>query len=329
MFFEHLKAWYSYNSPDIGDHVVFFLVITAVFVLYYGEARLLLRYLWARLKKRDFIWPTGWWRCFLHVVASIGLLLLAYAHFIEPYWIDINSVTLRSSKLHGISLRIVQISDLHSDAVVLNEDRLAGIINPLKPDIIVFAGDSLNSLEGLGNFKRGLSSLKASVGKFAVKGNVDQWHWRRIDLFGGTGFEELGSRNELLQKNGESFYISGLDFGQSYKTAGLLRNRRPELFAMFLYHTPALAEKVRGVDLYLCGHTHGGQVRLPFYGAIITFSKFGKKYEAGRYDINGMTLYVNRGLGLDGGLFPRVRFLCRPEITVIDVKPERDSGYEI
>lgn len=68
------------------------------------------------------------------------------------------------------------------------------------------------------------------------------------------------------------------------------------------------------VDLYLCGHTHGGQIRLPFFGALITSSDLGKRYEAGRYQQNNTTLYVSRGLGMEGLGAPRARFLSPPEI---------------
>ena len=86
-----------------------------------------------------------------------------------------------------------------------------------------------------------------------------------------------------------------------------------------------MAESLEGlnVDLYLSGHTHGGQVRLPFYGAPVTLSRFGKKYEAGMYTSIGCEtkLYVNRGIGLENKPAPKVRFLCRPEITVFELKP--------
>jgi predicted MPP superfamily phosphohydrolase len=66
----------------------------------------------------------------------------------------------------------------------------------------------------------------------------------------------------------------------------------------------------------LSGHTHGGQVRLPFYGALVTASLYGKAFEAGRITLGSMTLYVSRGLGLEGTAGPRVRFLCPPEVVL-------------
>ena len=89
-------------------------------------------------------------------------------------------------------------------------------------------------------------------------------------------------------------------------------------FSVLLYHSPdrmpeAVAE---GADLYCAGHTHGGQVALPLYGAMLTLSKFGKRYEAGLYHEDRTWLYVNRGIGMAGGFLPRVRFWCRPELTI-------------
>src|ERR1035438_706069 len=85
-------------------------------------------------------------------------------------------------------------------------------------------------------------------------------------------------------------------------------------FSIFVYHRPdEILEVARDrYDIYLCGHTHGGQVALPFYGDLITFSKFDKKDEAGLYHEGATTIYVNRGIGLAKWPQPEVRFLARP-----------------
>jgi predicted MPP superfamily phosphohydrolase len=70
------------------------------------------------------------------------------------------------------------------------------------------------------------------------------------------------------------------------------------------------------------GHIHGGQVALPFYGALVTLSRTGKTYESGLYRVGGTWLHVSRGLGMEGGHIPRVRFWARPEVTVIEAYPE-------
>jgi predicted MPP superfamily phosphohydrolase len=83
------------------------------------------------------------------------------------------------------------------------------------------------------------------------------------------------------------------------------------------------------IDLYLAGHTHGGQVALPFYGALITLSKTGKKYESGLHHLSNTYMYTNRGIGMEGGKAPRVRFCARPEVTVIDISNSSDSPGQL
>jgi predicted MPP superfamily phosphohydrolase len=95
---------------------------------------------------------------------------------------------------------------------------------------------------------------------------------------------------------------------------------------LFLYHYPypdvVPAADQRRVDLLCSGHVHGGQIALPFYGALVTLSKYGKQYEAGLYRAGPMWMYVSRGIGMEGSRSPRVRFCSRPEIAVIDVVPD-------
>jgi predicted MPP superfamily phosphohydrolase len=96
-----------------------------------------------------------------------------------------------------------------------------------------------------------------------------------------------------------------------------------EAFSIFLYHYPDEIHSVSGkVDLYCAGHTHGGQVALPVYGALLTLSRFGKQFESGLFEVGGTTLYVNRGIGMEGMRAPRVRFFARPEITVYEISSE-------
>jgi predicted MPP superfamily phosphohydrolase len=88
---------------------------------------------------------------------------------------------------------------------------------------------------------------------------------------------------------------------------------------VLLHHTPDLMPQAvsLGVDLYLAGHTHGGQWRLPGFGAILTSSRYGKRYEAGHYHEAGTHLYVSRGVGMEGFGAPRARIFCPPEVVSI------------
>jgi predicted MPP superfamily phosphohydrolase len=95
----------------------------------------------------------------------------------------------------------------------------------------------------------------------------------------------------------------------------------PESLILLLYHLPDLMPQAAhlGVDLFLAGHTHGGQWRVPGFGAILTSSRYWKRYEAGRYREGRTHLYVSRGLGLEGFGAPRARFFCPPEIVLITI----------
>ncbi|HCC08024.1 MAG TPA: hypothetical protein DEP72_07720 [Clostridiales bacterium] len=260
----------------------------------------------------------------VHIIAAIGVLCVLYGYFIEPYWVEVKYVTINTNKFADFGVRVVQISDIQSDTVIRNEKKLAEIINPLNPDIIVFTGDTINERKALKNFKSALTNLEARLGKFAVTGNVDYMWFKDLDLFSGTGFSDISNKKVVLKSSfDEDFMLYGMDYNETPSNGLFDKDANNRLYNIFLYHTPDLIENVSkyNLDLYLAGHTHGGQVRLPFYGAMETFSEFGKKYEMGEYKVGNTTLYVNRGYGLEGGIIPRVRFLCRPEITVFDIMP--------
>ena len=259
----------------------------------------------------------------LHSIALSGLCCMLYGYFIEPYWIEVNHVSIYTKKLQKTSFRIVQISDLHCDPVVRAEKSLIQKIADLKPDIVVFTGDCINSPEGLAVFQNTMSQIKTRYGKFAVLGNWDT-KWRNLDRFSKTGFRVLYDDETICSKEGENIKILGLSY-YSPDFPKKFFSLEKESFRIFLYHYPDLIEDIdrEVVSLYLCGHVHGGQVALPFYGALITLVRHGKKYEAGLYPVENTLLYVNRGIGMEGGKVPRVRFFSRPEITVFDIMPEK------
>ncbi len=304
--------------------VVFLLAACAI-------VRLILRRAgWMEKPSRVTRWAE---RIFL-ALAGIGVLCFAYGYFVEPYWPEVTRVRVESAKLAGATrpLRVVHISDLHCDPEPRLEERLPDIIAAERPDLIVFTGDSLNSPAGLPVLRKLLTRLVAIAPTFAVRGNWDTSLWRRDELFGGTGVRELKKEAVKIEAAGTSLWIAGAAFASLYESPdgtrggveSALKNVPPDAFTIFLYHTPDEIPEVAGtnrVDLYCAGHTHGGQVALPVYGALITLSKFGKKYESGLYREGATWLYVTRGVGMEGGPAPRVRFFARPEVTVIELAP--------
>ena len=301
--------------------VMIFLAFAAVVVVL--ETQLLSRFLWRKLRRQS---PPSVRRyhVVIHSLSALGVLCILYGTFVEPYWPDITTVRLETDKLHTATLRIVQISDLHCDSKARLEPRLPDLVNSLNPDIIVFTGDAINSADALGLFQRTLAAMEAPLGKFAVQGNWD--YLFPVTLFEETGVEELPLRAVRLEKDGEAFMLCGVAYHNGRFSQRAINQLDPATWNCLLYHTPDLIEYMGGkpIDLYLCGHTHGGQVALPFYGALATMSRHGKKYEAGRYAFGPMAVYVNRGIGM-GGIGPRVRFFARPEITLFEIHPARET----
>lgn len=254
-------------------------------------------------------------------LAFIGLFCMAYGHWIEPYWIEVSHVNLSSPKLSGATrpLRIAHISDLHCDPVVHVEDKMIATIANEKPDLIVFTGDTMNEAASLPVLKQTLTKVSAIAPTFVVKGNWDVWYYPTLDLFGGTGVRELKDEAVKFDVAGTSLWLIGSPVAQQPNFEKALAAVPPNVYQLLLYHYPDEIEAAKKyhVDLYCAGHTHGGQIALPFYGALLTFSKFGKKYEAGLFHEDETWLYVNRGIGIEGA--PRFRFFARPEVTMIEI----------
>jgi len=300
------------------------LVFGLLLLVIYGvEALLLADFCWDRICKKPGKSELFLRRyLLLHLAAVVGSGCWIYGRFVEPNRIEVPITTIPTPKLKAAGFRIVQISDLHCDWKIRNEEKMVRIINDLKPDLVVATGDYLNHPLGLAHLKDSLKALQAPLGKFAVTGNQDTRWPRSFNLLDGTGFRWLSEEIVSVTKGPDSLGVLGVNFSDSH--ARVVKTLPGDRFNVFLYHTPDLIEAVSGpaVDLYLCGHTHGGQVCLPWYGALITFSKFGKKYESGLYRVGSTMLYVNRGLGLEPPPAPQVRFLARPQIAVFDIVPE-------
>jgi hypothetical protein len=256
----------------------------------------------------------------------MGLLCLADAYFVEPRWPEVVTVRLHSAKLPAGAqpLRLAFIADFHSEAAVRLEPRLPDLIAALKPDAIVFGGDAVNAEAGLPHFIECMRRLAALAPTFAVRGNWEVWWFPRLDLFGGTGVQVLEGDAVAVQAAATKFWIAGSGVENESVLPAALARIPKDCFAVCVHHFPVIAERALalGADLALAGDTHGGQVRLPGLGALARIHRLGGAYyECGLHRCGTGWLYVNRGIGMEGGIAPRLRFLCRPEVTLFEIGP--------
>jgi predicted MPP superfamily phosphohydrolase len=251
------------------------------------------------------------------IVLNLALaLLFAYGRLWESSWVERVEVQIGANIRSRI--RIVHLSDLHLEGWGQRESLAIELTNGAEPDLVLLTGDYISKGSGdayVADLRRFLSKLQSKAGVFAVPGN---WDTNAPKWFEGTGVTLLGGKTALVDANGVKVAIAG----EWFDMAPPLKDTAADL-TVYLQHSPDFLEEAAkaGYDLYLAGHTHGGQVRIPGFGAVVTLSRHCKKYESGLFREGATYLYVNRGLGLEGGWAPRVRLFCRPEVTVIDVVP--------
>ncbi len=255
------------------------------------------------------------------VVLADTLLLAAalHARHVEPRWLRVERVVLPTPKVSA-RVRVVLFSDLHSDARFDLDSRVAEAVSAEQGDLVLFAGDSLNRPERLSAFRAALSSITSRGPRLAIRGNWDEWFWYDLDLFGGTGFEEVRAGWRTVQTPGGPLQVGGHGWLDAFRPDEVFATP-PEGLRVFAYHSHDYLEEAaaRGIDLYLCGDTHGGQIALPGYGALGAIGRFGRRYARGLYGHGQARAYVSPGVGVEDS-FP-YRLGVRPEISVIDLVP--------
>ena len=261
-----------------------------------------------------------------------GTALAFYALWVEPHRIGTSRETLRSAKLRpGVPIRVLHLSDLHVERVTSRERELVDRAAAERPDLIVISGDLLNTSyvgdpEAWESCRWVLERLSAPLGIFLVSGSPPADPDDAVGrIVAGLPVRWLRDQRVTIDHRGQALDLIGLHcthrpFLERPRLEALLPPV-PARFTLLLYHAPDMAPDAAelGIDWMLCGHTHGGQVRLPGFGALVTSSLYGKAFEMGRYQVGSMTLYVSRGIGMEGSGAPRVRFLCPPEMVLWEI----------
>lgn len=268
-------------------------------------------------------------RHFLQACLGSGAGLFGYGALIERRSPRIERVICPLPKRHaGLDgLSIAVMSDFHHDD--FHDDRLvAGAIeqmNGLAPDLVLLPGDFITrdpaAMEALaGHFQ----NIESRLGVFATLGNHDQWTSaeavRRQLVRGGVALLRDSATELRAPVTDEKFVLAGLEsaWAGHPDLAKTLRGVRGDVPVLLGWHEPDPFDTVTDgrVLLQMSGHTHGGQVCAPFYGAI-RLPDYGRKYVAGLYGDDSARLYVTRGIG---ALAVPVRFFCPPEISFITLR---------
>lgn len=267
---------------------------------------------------------------------------------IERLSIEIKNLT---PSFRGV--KIAHLSDLHSKNFGKKENKVLEILQSLNPDFIFITGDFINEttkdLESCQNFWKKLSE-NYSKKIFGVLGNHDHYHQQfKIikNLLKESGIEILKNEAVILRRN-EDFIYPHTKRGQGAKSAKVdevnprygvgvyligvddphegyddvekaMAGIEADASKILIAHSPEIFRKVKGkgVDLVLVGHTHGGQINIPFITNLLLPLKYDKKYKSGLFKENSTFLYVNRGIGTT--LLP-IRFNAPPEIALIELK---------
>lgn len=220
---------------------------------------------------------------------------------------------------------ICQLSDLHLESLQISPAVITQMVMAKKPDLLVITGDIISTRTDLDKLKSYLAALKSIYGNFVVMGNNDYSHLSHtlfkhyLDRLQTLGWLPLLNKSFLLQKL--NLWVIGVDdpatahddVDLAYQN--VLSSQDPPPFRLVLAHSTDCLNDVAnyGADLLLAGHTHGGQIRIPGFKPLITNTYLGDHgiYE-GYHVINGVPLYISRGLG--ESVLP-LRFNVPPEIT--------------
>ncbi len=253
-----------------------------------------------------------------------------YATGIEPHWIQVNPVDVTLPRLapEFDGYRIVQIGDLHldewPDPAWLT--RIVKLVNRERPDLVAIMGDFATHSASRLDAERlvgALGSLQAPDGLVTVLGNHDYISGEALirSYLRQSGVTELSNAIHTVRRNGAELHVAGVDDLMAGRSRlDLVLGNLPERgAAILLAHEPDFADVSAATgrfDLQLSGHSHGGQVGIPLLRRPI-LPPYAQRYVSGMHRVGRMILYVNRGLG---SVHLRLRFLCRPEITVLTLR---------
>ncbi|PJZ47254.1 metallophosphoesterase [Leptospira brenneri] len=323
-FFDSLPEWFKI----IG---IYSLIIFVISSLPTFSSFLFIRYSWIlfTVALPSYLIYLTFKTKKLFIVLPIFLILLIKieAEVIEPKNIETSFIHFRSDKINS-KIKIVHLSDLHLDE---NSNLSTSIkeIQSFQPDLILITGDFLND-DRFTNYILDFFKNHYSASVFLVDGDHDSHlNWQTLTKLDHV--KMLSNQNTKLLIQNQLINIVGIknkSFKDQKNLDSLLPNTKDKQFNILLSHRPDIVylDHIEIFDLVFTGHTHGGQFNLPWVGALTTVSKIPNYIaKGGLFAFRGTNLVSNRGLGMEGHVAPRIRFLCQPQMIFLTMDPKEKN----
>lgn len=275
---------------------------------------------------------------------ATGLLDALYRHCLKEVGrLELNQRTISLPNLpDGLQdLKVLHLSDLHFQSEVIPDPQVLNKILNIEPDLIVITGDLIEYDSGIEHCLKFISQLKHKYGIYVTLGNHDYYVYQLSDLVLRrtqarqpndtyrllSGLKNIGAtilRNQSLELEikGERVWIVGINDPITLKDDldGSIRPIPPAAFRIMASHSADIMLKRNGhrIDMCLAGHCHGGQIKLPYLGELVTHSYLARGSVAGTFLIDETPTHISRGVGVSGWM--PLRFNCPPEASLLILK---------
>jgi hypothetical protein len=261
-------------------------------------------------------------------IGGAAALVASYPLMIERYLLEINTYSITLPRLPAAfdGFRIVQLTDLHMGFLTPPWfiQKVIDLANGLEKDITVFTGDAVQSGvsdDEIRDVWQRLAGLHAPLGVYATFGNHDHWIGFEKSLYWAEQVNlSFRHQSKRLERDGQSLWLGGFgDFWEDDLGAeDCFTGANPDDCKIALSHNPDSADVPLPytIDLYICGHTHGGQINLPYIREAAA-PIHNKAYIAGLVQTANSQVFISRGIGWGG--YP-LRFRCPPEIAILELR---------
>ena len=272
------------------------------------------------------------------IIFIILFIIIVYARYVGTLGFDTKEYIIKNNDIPNSfdGLKIVHFSDIHYNrAITLTKiEEIVEEINLINPDIVVFTGDLIDkdvklTNQDYSNLTKVLRKIKSKYGNYAVMGNHDYYadHEKIENIYNDSNFKYLANSYDIIySKELEKIFIGGIntvsyDMANIEETFSYFKDHDDINYKIILVHEPDIVSDIvkdYQVNLILAGHSHNGQIRLPFIGPIYT-PPYSKKYYDNYYNINGTDLYISSGIGVSTINY---RLFDRPSINFYRIYKE-------